>query len=397
MRSVNEYPTVQLSEVLVQDQHYITEPEPRSYSKLSVQLYGRGVALDAPTDGSSVRMKRHQLAKAGQVILSEIWAKKGAIGIVPPEGDGALITSHFFLFDILETRLLPLYMKWLLKGNYFAHALDNEARGTTGYAAIRPRQFLAMTIPLPPLAEQQRIVARIEALAGKIEAARRLRGEAAEETVVLRASVLRRMRISLLADNYHTADLGNLTTVTSGGTPSRNVGEYWAEGQIPWIKTAELLDKDIFRAEEHITEAGLNNSSAKIFPPETVLIALYGQGQTRGRTGRLRIPAATNQACCAILPVPDLLNSRYVQYWLRSHYYEMRTESHGGAQPNWKVAMIKNIRIALLPLPAQQSIVDYLDRVLDTISAASDVQSKTRYELDALLPALLDRAFRGEL
>ena len=126
-------------------------------------------------------MKRHQFAKAGQVILSEIWAKKGAIGIVPPEGESALITSHFFLFNIVEQKLLPAYMKWLLQGNYFARYLENEARGTTGYAAIRPKQFLAMEIPLPPLAEQQRIVARIEALAGKIAAARRLREEARKE------------------------------------------------------------------------------------------------------------------------------------------------------------------------------------------------------------------------
>jgi type I restriction enzyme S subunit len=96
------WPLVPLEGVLRQDTEYVTELEPRPYKKLSVKLYGRGVVLDTPSDGSLVKMERHQLARAGQVILSEIWGKKGAIGLVPPEGEGALVTSHFFLFNINE-------------------------------------------------------------------------------------------------------------------------------------------------------------------------------------------------------------------------------------------------------------------------------------------------------
>src|SRR4051794_40739350 len=101
------FPLVPLGEVLTQYREYIDSPEPREYPKLSVKLYGKGVVLDAPADGSSLRMQRHQIAKSGQVILSEIWGKKGAIGFVPPEGDGALCTSHFFLFDVNQEKLEP--------------------------------------------------------------------------------------------------------------------------------------------------------------------------------------------------------------------------------------------------------------------------------------------------
>jgi len=85
----NAWPKVKLGEVLTQFRDYIEAPEPREYKKLSVRLYGRGVVLDAPTDGTSLKMQRHQIAKSGQVILSEIWGKKGAIGFVPEEGAGA--------------------------------------------------------------------------------------------------------------------------------------------------------------------------------------------------------------------------------------------------------------------------------------------------------------------
>ena len=120
----NGWQTVPLAHVLKQDTNYVTELEPIIYPKLSVKLYGKGVTLDAPTDGANVRMQRHQFAKPGQVILSEIWAKKGAIGIVPPEGEGALVTSHFFLFDIDEKKVFQEFISWLLKDNYFADLLD---------------------------------------------------------------------------------------------------------------------------------------------------------------------------------------------------------------------------------------------------------------------------------
>src|ERR1035441_4896441 len=123
-------------------------------------------------------MKRHQLAKVGQVILSEVWRKKGAIGFGPREGEGVLCTSHFFLFDVHTDRLDPRWLQAIFDANYLQEQLDEEAKGTTGYAAVRPKILLACEIPLPPLAEQRRIVARIEELAAKIEEADGLRKQA---------------------------------------------------------------------------------------------------------------------------------------------------------------------------------------------------------------------------
>jgi type I restriction enzyme S subunit len=163
------WPKVALGEVVTQDKNYIGQLEDRLYKRLSVKLNGRGVVLDNPSEGASVRMAKHQLAKPGQIIVSEIWAKKGAIGMVPDEGDGALVTSHFYLFDITPERLHPDWMRWLLRGNYFEKQLAGEARGTTGYASVRPKHFLAATAPLPPLDEQRRIVARLDRAAAAVE------------------------------------------------------------------------------------------------------------------------------------------------------------------------------------------------------------------------------------
>lgn len=112
------YPMVPLGDVLTLYQEYIEAPEPKIYPKLSVKLYGKGVVLDAAVDGSSLKMQRHQIAKRGQVILSEIWGKKGAIGFVPTEGDGALCTSHFFLFDTHHDMIEPKYLQAIFTANY---------------------------------------------------------------------------------------------------------------------------------------------------------------------------------------------------------------------------------------------------------------------------------------
>jgi len=234
----NDWQTVPLSSVLIQDTNYITELEPRTYPKLSVKLYGRGAELDTPTNGATVKMKRHQLAQVGQVIVSEIWAKKGAIGIVPNNGEGALVTSHFFLFDILPAKLERRYFDWLLRGNYFAERLEAQAFGTTGYAATRPKQFLSLEIPLPPLPEQQRIVARIEELARRVEEARGLRKTAVEE-----ADALLEIAVGKVFENQTPIEarlLGRLATkIGSGSTPTGGRASYPSSG-IPFIRSQNV-------------------------------------------------------------------------------------------------------------------------------------------------------------
>ncbi len=177
----------------MQDTNYIEAPEPREYPKLSVKLYGKGVQLDTPANGALLRMKRHQIAQSGQVILSEIWGKKGAIGLVPPAGAGALCTSHFFLFNLRRDRVDPAWLESIFAANYLKEQLGANARGTTGYAAVRPKHLMAALIPLPSLPDQRRIVARIGQTSQKVAEASRVRAAAQQELRVLRAGLIARL------------------------------------------------------------------------------------------------------------------------------------------------------------------------------------------------------------
>ena len=125
--------------------------------------------------------------------------------------------------------------------------------------------------------------------------------------------------------------IGDVFKVTSGGTPSRKKQEYYKNGTIPWVKTGDLKGKYANEPKEYITELALANSSAKIFPKNTVLLAMYGA--SIGACSILKIAAATNQACGAILP-SEKCDHVYLYYYLKSINKELISKGVGGAQPN---------------------------------------------------------------
>jgi type I restriction enzyme S subunit len=392
---MSKYPQGKFGDVATEISRLVTLETGVAYRSVGVKWYGEGVHVHETRQGHEFDADRFEI-QTDDLIYNDMWARMGSVAIVPPELSSSVASSHFPTFKLNREIIEPRYLHWFFKTPSFWEECETASRGSTGRNQIKRRTFLAIPIPLPSLAEQRRVVARIEELAAQIHEARTLRHQATEEAEALSYSSLKQARHRLLNSKHPKSRLGALTKVTSGGTPSRGNPAFW-NGDIPWIKTGELLDGDISNAQEHITQDAVDNSSARLFPPETVLIALYGQGQTRGRTGRLLISATTNQACCAVLPKPEMFEARFIQYWLRSLYVELREEAQGGAQPNWNGGMIKDLEIALPPLAEQRRIVVELDALQAEVDALKRLQAETAAELDALLPAILDRAFKGLL
>ncbi len=150
--------------------------------------------------------------------------------------------------------------------------------------------------------------------------------------------------------------------VVSGGTPNRDIADYWEDGMIPWVKTTELQNNIIFEVDECITEAGLNNSSAKLVPQGTILIAMYGQGKTRGMTGYLGVEACTNQACACILP-SDNINQIYLWKYFVLSYDNLRDMAKGGNQPNLNGNIIKNYPVLYPPKDLQAQFAFFVEQV----------------------------------
>mgnify|MGYP000308681959 CR=1 FL=1 len=170
------------------------------------------------------------------------------------------------------------------------------------------------------------------------------------------------------------ARLGDLYQITSGGTPSRKHLDYYQDGTIPWVKTGDLKEKYLRATDEKITEIGLKNSSARIYPKDTVLIAMYGA--TIGASSILKIEAATNQACAAFVKRDDIL-PEYLYAFLESQQTRFIKEAVGGAQPNISAGYLKEIDMPLISIEEQRRIAALLDKV-------SDLIAKRRAQLDKL-------------
>jgi type I restriction enzyme S subunit len=166
------------------------------------------------------------------------------------------------------------------------------------------------------------------------------------------------------------SSLGKIATITSGGTPSRSQNEFW-NGNIPWVTTTLIDFNTIRSANEYITEIGLKESSAKLFPKNTILMAMYGQGKTRGKVAILGIDATTNQACAAIL-LNKALNINFVFQNLAGRYDEIRELSNSGGQENLSAGLIETIPISYpINEKEQQKIADCLSSLDEQIATQS--------------------------
>lgn len=161
--------------------------------------------------------------------------------------------------------------------------------------------------------------------------------------------------------------LGEVCITSSGGTPLKARKEYYENGTIPWLLSGEVSQGDVSEAKNFITQKGLENSSAKVFPKNTVLVAMYGA--TAGQVGILRFSAATNQAVCGILP-GELFVPEFLFYLLLSRKDELVAQAAGNAQPNISQLKIRNTLIPVPPLTEQQRIVAVLDEAFDGIATA---------------------------
>ena len=171
-------------------------------------------------------------------------------------------------------------------------------------------EYSKIKLDLPTLTEQQRIVNRIETMFAKLDEAKEKAQNVVDSFETRKAAILHKaftgqLRIDneeLKIENWEDTTIGECCRLGSGGTPSKSHPEYYENGDIPWLKTGEIDWNDIYDVEERITNEGVENSSAKIFPAESVVVAMYGMGVTRGKAAILKIPTATNQAVCVLQP-----------------------------------------------------------------------------------------------
>ncbi|HHC8651328.1 TPA: restriction endonuclease subunit S [Staphylococcus aureus] len=169
------------------------------------------------------------------------------------------------------------------------------------------------------------------------------------------------LRFPEFKDEWYQSNLDEMCSFTSGGTPSRKINKYW-DGDIPWITTSDLNNKFIKNIFTKITSSGLKNSSAKLITEPAIILAMYGQGKTRGKCSILNFPATTNQAC-AILQPNEFNNIEFVYQFLEKNYTYLRAQSNEGSQKNLSLSLLKKIKINYPSLFEQNKISDFFSKL----------------------------------
>jgi type I restriction enzyme S subunit len=268
--------------------------------------------------------------------------------------------------DILVFRPKPGVVATYALGLIHSDAFRDNATATT-QGVNHPRTswngVSSFECFAPPKPEQQKIAAVLwkmqRAIATQdrlIAATRELKQSAMQRlfTYGLRGEPLKDTAIGAMPESWQPTSIGGTATVGSGGTPARANPEYWLDGTIPWVKTGEVDYCVIKHTEESITPEGLRNSAAKIFPKGTLLVAMYGQGITRGKVAVLGVDASINQACAAIQARDDGVRTDFLYYVLSHGYERLRGLAHGGQQQNLNADLIRGFLFGLPAEPHEQ-------------------------------------------
>jgi type I restriction enzyme M protein len=302
---------------------------------------------------SKVEVKNY-LLQEGDLLLS-LTGNVGRVGVLPIHLLPAALNQRVACLRPKDgTKLMDNYLFHLLNQDFFENDCIDSSNGIA-QKNLSTVWLGKYEIPLPPLSIQEEIVAEIEGYQKIIDGAK---------AVVAHY----KPKIDINPD-WEMVELQEVCSVTSGGTADRKNASYW-NGDIPYVKTGEIFFNRIKHAEEFITEEGLNNSSARLISPGTILMAMYGQGVTRGRVAILEIEAAINQAVAAI-SCSEKLDNVFLFYQLMGLYEHLRmiSDARGGNQSNLNGKLIKELKIVVPELETQRQIVAQIEKEQALVNA----------------------------
>ena len=393
------------------------EPE-REYKMAGVRWYGEGVFHRETVRGNGMSANYVTPLVPGALIYNRLFAWKASFAIVPTELSDCFVSNEFPQFIPDSNQVLPDYLYLFCTSDAAVRAVNAASTGSAAVSRNRFKEekFLSFEIPLPPLPVQAAIIARWFQAKSQIGTANtRIDIRQAEvnarfltdlglnvppQTIapkcfavwwknidrwgiqqIVQANLRRRMPAK-----YKEAALSEICRIGSGGTPSRRNRSYFG-GLIPWVKTTEVQNNEITATEETLTEEGIKGSSARIYPRGSLIVAMYGQGATRGRTAKLGIDAATNQACAVLFNILPCIETDFLWFFLMSQYEAMRALASGNNQPNLNAEMISRLQIPVPSLAIQRELVERMQTGRAEIAHEREMVARITREVEAEVEA----------
>ena len=400
------WPTVKLGQVL----HRVERFEPRDdlaeYPFAGTYSFARGIFVGERKLGSTFALPRVQRIREGDFVYCKIMAWEGAFGIVPRQADNCVMSGAFVVYEVDRNNLSEKYLDYFFRVPAHWQTIGSQSSGTNvRRQSLHPEQFERSDIPLPPSAEQQRIVARIEELAAKIEDGRGLQKRAAEEAEgLLRAAVtkidggLRRRYDLTTLEQLASKEKGSLRSGPFGSALLHS--EFCADG-VPAIGIQDVQENQFVLTKRwNVSPEKAEELRRYTIKPRDLLVTVMG---TLGRV------------CVVPDNVPRMVSTKHVwtitldqsraePKWLSylltfsgTVREELLGQGTGTAIPGLNGQKIRKLSLPNVPLAEQQRIVAELDALQMQVDSLKKMQAETSAELEALMPSILDKAFRGEL
>lgn len=353
--------------------------------------------------GSDAPSRARKLVKEGDILVALTRPNLNAVAMIPADLDGEIASTGF---EVLRPHGIEArWLYYFVRTAEFIEAMSQLVQGAL-YPAVRGKDVLSTPIPIAPINEQRRITDKLDHVLARVDAT--------NEHLSRVAPLIKRFRQSVLAaatsgqltadwradkksEPWDKAAIHEVAEVGTGSTPLKTNRAFYADKGTPWI-TSSATQKDIVdSSENYVTQDAIQAHRLKLYPPGTLLIAMYGEGKTRGQVTELAIHATINQACAAIRITSDKTHPKFVKLVLKARYNEMRDMAEGGNQPNLNLQKVKNFAIPLPSLEEQSEIVRRVEKLFAFADRLEKRLSQAQAAVQKLTPALLAKAFRGEL
>lgn len=375
-----EWPVISLREILNYRKEFITIDELETYKLCRVQTRSQGVILREKKQGFDIKTKRQQICRANDLIFAEMDARFGGYGIIPEKLDGAIVSSHYFLYEVDYSKIKKKYLEYCLLQQWFLDQV--EAKGSTNYASIRPQNVLDYLIPFPSLEEQCQIVAKSEVVSEKSQKINHLRSE--------QERLFSQLSGSLFKDFFNTyppIEIGEILIPKREKVAIDPVKEY-KQVKVRLDYKGVVLRKRIKGEEVHsiqylarkgnfiISKIDARNAAMGIIPPD------------------LDGAIVTNDF--PLFGFQKMVIDKYFNYFSHTGLFENACKRASEGSTNRRRLKLDKFKKIEMPLPTieeQQRIVSILERITNIVR----IQNKTVGQLDELFSALLDKAFKGEL
>ena len=368
--------------------------------------YGKSLAAQTrdgfgfPVYGSNGVVGKHSIPlinKSGLIV-----GRKGSYGVVNKSiGPFFPIDTTYYIDDFYNQPLEFLFY-------YLSFLPLTKLNRSTAIPGLNRDDAYDLNIVLPPLAEQKIIAEKLDTLLAQVDSTKARLKQIPQILKRFRQAVLNvamsgelteewRKSNSILFSSWVNSNIGELAQVATGKTPKRTEVKYWENGSIPWLTSSSTGEIYTDVAEQFITPVALKECTLKIFSPGTLLLAMYGEGKTRGQVTELKINAACNQACAAIICNKEKIELQFLKMRLMENYQETRKAAAGGNQPNLNLNKVREIPVIVPPLPEQAEIVRRVEQLFAYADTIEKQVNSALTRVNSLTQSILAKAFRGEL